>query len=161
MSTAITQLCPCGSERVYSACCGPYLQGQAIPATPEELMRSRYTAYSQANMDYIQRTMTGSPLRGFNPEETRIWAAQAQWLSLKVISAPLPSAGSQVGYVEFIAVFIQRENRQVIYERSEFQRNGERWFYIGGRTPKINRNDECPCGSGKKSKRCCLSSFSQ
>jgi len=26
----------------------------------------------------------------------------------------------------------------------------------GGRPPKIGRNDLCPCGSGKKYKRCCL-----
>lgn len=155
MSVLTANLCPCGSDRLYSECCEPFLRGHALPSSPEELMRSRYTAYSQADMDYIQRTMRGSALRGFNPEETKIWAAQAQWLSLKVISAPQPASDSNLGYVEFIAVFVQRGNRQVIYERSEFQRIDGRWFYAGGRTPKVNRNDECPCGSGKKSKRCC------
>ena len=23
-------------------------------------------------------------------------------------------------------------------------------------TPKVNRNDACPCGSGKKYKKCCM-----
>jgi len=27
---------------------------------------------------------------------------------------------------------------------------------LGRRPPKIGRNDPCPCGSGKKFKKCCL-----
>ncbi|HRZ89595.1 MAG TPA: SEC-C metal-binding domain-containing protein, partial [Spirochaetia bacterium] len=41
----MTETCPCGSGREYSACCGPVIAG-AVPApTAEALMRSRYTAY--------------------------------------------------------------------------------------------------------------------
>ena len=33
------------------------------------------------------------------------------------------------------------------------------WLLEGGkltRHPKVGRNDPCPCGSGRKHKRCCL-----
>ncbi|UNB77983.1 SEC-C domain-containing protein [Escherichia coli] len=32
--------------------------------------------------------------------------------------------------------------------------NGQ-WYYIDGTRPQICRNDPCPCGSGKKFKKCC------
>jgi hypothetical protein len=36
--------CPCGSGGLYKACCGRFHEGSAVPATAEELMRSRYSA---------------------------------------------------------------------------------------------------------------------
>ncbi|MCA9791670.1 MAG: SEC-C domain-containing protein, partial [Candidatus Eremiobacteraeota bacterium] len=36
-----------------------------------------------------------------------------------------------------------------------------RWYYLDGvetpvqAGPKVGRNDPCPCGSGKKYKKCC------
>ena len=54
--------CPCGSGKPLSACCGPYLEGKEDPPTPEALMRSRYTAYTQGNLDYIEKTMKGNTL---------------------------------------------------------------------------------------------------
>jgi SEC-C motif domain protein len=147
--------CACQSQRDYSECCGHYLSNQDIPKTPEALMRSRYTAYSQANIDYIQRTMRGQALINFNPEEARQWAMRVQWLGLKIISAPMVTAATHIGFVEFIAIFMQDNQRHIIHERSEFHRLDGRWYYMTGYTPKVNRNATCPCGSGKKFKRCC------
>ncbi|MDQ5980957.1 MAG: motif domain protein, partial [Verrucomicrobiota bacterium] len=46
-----------------------------------------------------------------------------------------------------------------------FGRDEGRWVYTGQvdepgktvrrETPKVGRNDPCPCGSGKKYKKCC------
>ncbi|MCF1613211.1 SEC-C domain-containing protein, partial [Serratia marcescens] len=30
-----------------------------------------------------------------------------------------------------------------------------RWYYIDGTKPQPGRNAMCPCGSGKKYKKCC------
>jgi SEC-C motif-containing protein len=49
------QLCPCQSEKSYKDCCKPFVDEQALPQTPEQLMRSRYTAYSQAHIAYIKK----------------------------------------------------------------------------------------------------------
>ena len=67
-------LCPCGSQHLYDSCCGLYLDKKQKPQTPEQLMRSRYTAYSVANIDYIKNTMQGNPLIGFNEQEAEKWA---------------------------------------------------------------------------------------
>ena len=31
------------------------------------------------------------------------------------------------------------------------------WFYVDGKLPKVSRNQDSPCQSGKKAKRCCYS----
>ncbi len=48
--------CPCGSQRPFLSCCGPYLSGQQTAPTAEALMRSRYTAYTRQNIDYLIAT---------------------------------------------------------------------------------------------------------
>ncbi len=147
--------CPCGSEKSYENCCQPYLQGELYPPTPQALMRSRYTAYTRADIEYIQRTMRGPALQGFNAESAGQWARQIQWLNLKIVDAPAVNDQTVRGYIEFMAFFSENGCRQVIHERSEFQKLEGRWYYFQGRTPKINRNDSCPCGSLKKFKYCC------
>lgn len=153
-------LCPCCSQTSYEQCCQPYLDGQKTPQTPEQLMRSRYTAYSQANIDYIKKTMTGKPLIHFNDEEAKKWAKQSQWLNLKVIESTTEQP--ELGFVEFIATFIDHDRLTTIHERSEFHKKNNHWFYVDGinqqetniKNPKITRNSTCPCGSGKKYKNC-------
>ena len=36
--------CPCGSGKTYAACCKKIISGEKKAETPEELMRSRYSA---------------------------------------------------------------------------------------------------------------------
>src|SRR5687767_1109085 len=47
--------CPCGGPSL-ATCCGPYLDGTALPPTAEALMRSRYTAYTLKNEPYLLAT---------------------------------------------------------------------------------------------------------
>lgn len=146
----------------YSICCGSYIDGSAIPATPEALMRSRYTAYSQANIDYIKKTMRGSPLTNFDATEAKIWAKGVTWLGLKVLKAYQDELNSHKGYVEFIARFRENHQPKKLHEVSEFAYEDGRWFYTAGLEPKkstpvkASRNAPCPCGSQKKFKNCCL-----
>jgi len=41
-------------------------------------------------------------------------------------------------------------------EREEMIRQYSQLHTVARKTPKIGRNDPCPCGSGKKFKKCCL-----
>jgi len=52
----IASECPCGSGERYDACCGRLHRGAADAQTPEELMRSRYSAYALGELDYVWRT---------------------------------------------------------------------------------------------------------
>jgi SEC-C motif domain protein len=60
--------------------------------------------------------------------------------------------------VEFIARYRDAQGFGQLREHSTFQYIDGRWFYMGGRhlpPPKLQRNDTCWCGSGKKFKKCC------
>lgn len=145
--------CPCGLQRDYSDCCGRFIKQGYLPETAEALMRSRYTAYTQGNVDYIAQTMKGAALDGFHPDQAKAWAEQVQWLGLTVTDhQPRGDCAS----VTFIARCIAGGYRQNIIEKSEFQKIDGRWYYVDGEQPKLGRNDCCPCGSGKKYKNCCL-----
>ncbi|MCC5013945.1 MULTISPECIES: YchJ family protein [unclassified Legionella] len=155
--------CPCGLPTDYLACCGSYLEKQEIAKTPEALMRSRYTAYSQARVDYLRKTMLGKPLVGFNDQETALWAKRVKWLGLQVITSYLDPKDENTGFVEFIARYMEKNSVKTIHELSQFQRHNSSWFYTDSLPPKtgkstlkqkISRNEPCPCGSQKKYKNC-------
>ena len=116
-------------------------------------MLSRYTAYSRANIEYIQKTMRGKAADNYDANNARAWASSVQWLGLTVIDAPTPS--DKMGTVTFFARFSENGSNQFIFEKSHFEKINDEWFYTQGATVKINRNESCPCGSGKKFKRCC------
>lgn len=159
--TDIMHHCPCGSMLEYHACCGLYHQGGLVAPTPEGLMRSRYSAYTLGNMEYIERTMQGKPLVGFNAQETEAWAKSVKWLGLEILN--VKNISSQLGYVEFIAHFIENGNQQSIHERSKFRYADGQWLYVDGQQPinkvtlnekDVGRNMPCHCGSQKKFKHC-------
>ena len=153
--------CACGSTKSYDDCCGRFLSGQAIPATPEELMRSRYTAYTQTDMDYIVRTMKSPAADHFNAEEAADWARATTWLGLEIRNT---SQEGDKGFVEFMAQFLLESKKHILHELSEFHLIHGQWFYVDGKSPiklpftndhQIGRNNPCTCGSGKKYKKCC------
>ena len=150
-------LCPCGSKQEFSACCKPYLDAEKTPATPEALMRSRYTAYTQANIDYIKKTMRGKAALGFNDIEASRWASRVIWIKLDVIRA---YHEKDIDFVEFSAVFIEGNNLNSLHELSEFIYENDCWYYVEGSPllsagkQTLTRNSKCPCGSQKKFKNC-------
>lgn len=97
--------CPCSSQKTYESCCGPFLEQKQLPQTPDRLMRSRYTAYSLARIDYIKKTMKDKALTEFDELIAQQWAKSVTWLDLKVILAP--TTDSDIGFVEFIARFME------------------------------------------------------
>lgn len=121
--------CPCDSGKAYATCCAPYLEGKALPPTPEALMRSRYVAYTQNNFDYIKETMGGVPLETFDPKRARAMAKDTQWTKLEVLSS---SENGNRGTVQFIAFYTFRGEEQMMHEISTFEKVKGKWIYIGG-----------------------------
>ncbi|MEO8401794.1 MAG: YchJ family protein [Gammaproteobacteria bacterium] len=147
--------CPCGSGICYSACCGMFIQGDEPAPTPEALMRSRYTAYTLSDINYIARTMKGPAIKNFDKDEAENWAKQVTWLGLKVLQS---SVNQQRGFVEFAASYALNQQTRELHELSEFELSEGRWYYVNGINPKqvkVGRNDACSCGSQKKYKKCC------
>lgn len=144
--------CPCGSTRPLADCCQPYHQGKLLPATPEALMRSRYSAFALGLTDYLLHSWHASTRPAHLEPD-----AQTDWKALSILEAPAPA--SHQGRVHFQAFFRERNRWQVLEETSRFVFEGERWWYLDG-TPSIERlkpgrNDPCLCGSGRKIKQCC------
>jgi SEC-C motif-containing protein len=155
--------CPCGSGRHFETCCGPFIAGAPAP-TAEALMRSRYTAYVQGNAGYLQRTAAGEALRRFDRGEVENSFRSIEWLGLEIRGVEAGEAPDTAGQVTFTARFRQNGNIHTLSERSDFRRIGGNWHYCSGEvdmrsrpapTAAVGRNDPCPCGSGKKYKKCC------
>jgi SEC-C motif-containing protein len=165
--------CPCGTNVDYTDCCGKYISGESLPATPELLMRSRYTAYTLAEIDYVFDTMRDEALKDADRVESLKWAKNSTWLGLKILNAPDVESDSTDGEVEFIASYESNNKKHELQEHSKFKKINNRWYYVGSvyekdnlaetfepittvRVNKVGRNDPCSCGSGKKHKKCCL-----
>lgn len=146
--------CPCGSNKAYSVCCGVFISGQKVAPTPEALMRSRYTAYTKANVDYIEKTMRGPAMKHFDKKEAAAWAKEAHWLGLQVLGS---TQKDKSGTVEFIASYSVAGQNQSMRELSQFELDNEQWYYVDGaeKPSKVGRNELCSCGSQKKFKKCC------
>lgn len=150
----MSQPCPCGSALEYSLCCGPYLAFDRIPATPALLMRSRYCAFAMKNADYLVATWHPSCQAETFKADIAAGFAATHWLGLTVYEEADGSTPDE-GFVSFVARFQENGKSGAIIERSRFLRDGARWYYIDGTRPQPGRNDPCPCGSGKKFKKCC------
>lgn len=153
--------CPCGSGAAYADCCQRLhlaRDRQPIRYSPEQLMRSRYTAFCQHNADYLVASL--HPSRHADGDREQLLAAfgSQTWLSLAIVEAPPPSATE--GMVEFVAFFQSNGNNgevRQLHERSRFVFEQNQWWYVTGDILpdlRLGRNDPCWCGSGRKLKKC-------
>ncbi|MEZ5541823.1 MAG: YchJ family protein [Pseudomonadota bacterium] len=157
--------CPCNSGLAYADCCEPYISGARKPVTPEALMRSRYSAYALQIMPYLAATLHPGQRHDYDEAGAARWARESEWDSLEILDAPAVPADGDNGTVEFRATYRRKGEKIVHHERAEFRRLGDTWYFFDGKmvgpgqvrreTPKVGRNDPCPCGSGRKFKKCC------
>jgi len=122
--------CPCGSGQTYPACCGRFIDQGVLPETAEQLMRSRYTAFTQANETYLLATWHEStrPMSlGFEADEP------VTWLGLRIDRVEAGGAQDDRGLVCFVANWRVGGGRvQRLQECSRFVREQGRWFYVDG-----------------------------
>lgn len=157
--------CPCGSEKNYDECCELLISGKAEAETAELLMRSRYSAYVMDEIDHVFNTTHQDQRGQFNREESEAWARKTDWHSLEICRTEAGGADDETGLVEFIARYRNKGKLAHHHEVAEFRKEDGKWFFYDGHAPiyeqvvregaKIGRNDPCPCGSGKKFKKCC------
>jgi len=157
--------CPCGSSLTYDKCCEPYIIGLAFPPTALALMRSRYSAYVEKAIDYIVDTcLFKDGKRDIDIKQTKDWSEKSNWLGLKIISTNKGEENDSEGVVEFEALYEYEGFKDVHHETAFFKKVDGKWLYDKGEivpktivrsSPKVGRNEPCPCGSGKKYKHCC------
>ena len=150
----MTNLCICGSEKVASKCCLPVLQGKKQASTAEQLMRSRYFAYAISDADYLMSSWHPQTRPG-----SLSLSASPKWMNLRICQTEAGREGDTEGKVEFIASYEQDGVAGQLHENSEFVFEKGEWLYVGSvedKLKKTGRNEPCPCGSGKKFKKCCM-----
>ncbi len=157
--------CPCGSNVAYDKCCLPVIKGDRAALTAEELMRSRYSAYAMKEIGYLQASLHPDHRTDFDEKTTRTWAEGSEWHKLEIVKTVGGGAEDSEGKVEFIATYTDKGIKREHHELSSFKKKDGLWYLVSGElqsqkpvvraAPKTGRNDPCPCGSGKKFKKCC------
>ncbi|MRN37714.1 SEC-C motif-containing protein [Neisseria sp. N95_16] len=148
------QICPCQSQRAYADCCQPFHAQQKLPVTAEELMRSRYSAYTLQNIDYIVQTTVPSQQKLLDTADMLAWSRETDWQGLDVLKH-IPNIGKNHAQVEFIAHFQGAGEAQHHHELSAFVKIDGRWYFIDPTVPLPTMKQPCICGSDKKFKACC------
>ena len=158
--------CPCCSGKDYSECCGALILGKRSAETAEQLMRSRYTAYAKVKTDYLLKSTHPDQRADFNEKEISNWARNSEWHGLEIINIKNGGHDDTEGTVEFIATYSQNGVKRNHHELALFKKLNDDWFFEDGgmvsqkpvvrSSPRTGRNNPCPCGSGKKYKKCCL-----
>ncbi|MBL0456683.1 YchJ family protein [Aeromonas enteropelogenes] len=147
--------CPCGSTLSLDVCCGVLHHG-APADTPEQLMRSRYSAFVLGLGEYLVHSWHPDYLNGLTA--TELSQTDTRWDGLEILASQ-GGPDDETEMVEFKAWFLEGDERYCLHERSRFVRYQGRWVYTDGEQdpaqPRVGRNDPCPCGSGKKFKKCC------
>jgi len=124
--------CPCGSGRTFDLCCGPYLAGDALPETAEELMRSRYSAYVRQQIPYLKETLWPKYQPDFDALATGKWAADSHWTGLTVLETARGGPGDREGTVLFEAKYLAGGKLHTHRELSLFRKKAGRWYYVEG-----------------------------
>ncbi len=171
--------CPCGSQKNYDSCCEPIIKGAVSAPTAEVLMRARYSAHVKAEVKFIKDSLAPEARRDFDEAGVREWSKKSEWLGLQVLSVKQGLESDKKGTVEFVATYKVGGKTTEHHEVAQFRKDPSKnqWVFVDGDShtheggqghhhhhepiapvvraePKVGRNDVCPCGSGKKYKKC-------
>ena len=147
-----TKQCYCGEKKAFDNCCKPYHLGEPARTT-EALMRSRFSAFATANVDYIIKTQASHLNKDMDPQDFANELQKQKWVNLEVTEVHETT-------VAFKAFMLNNDILYTLKERSEFEKVDDLWIYSKALfheddEHKMSRNESCPCGSGKKYKQCC------
>ena len=159
--------CPCGSGRPASDCCLPVIRRERVAATAEELMRSRYTAFVEGDVDWIMDSHHSETVGEIDRDEVAQWSSGSEWLGLRIKDTVDGGADDDEGTVSFRARYKVQGQQVDHVEKARFVREDGQWRFHSvleddeqpqlvpvGPKSEVGRNDPCPCGSGKKYKKC-------
>jgi len=160
--TENNEICPCGSGASFATCCGPIIKGTRESKTAEELMRARYSAFVTHAIDFIVASTHSRTRNEIDLSFIREWSETSTWRGLEVIETK--QVNENKAFVSFEAQFKQGAEDRHHREKALFEREDGHWRFVTGdelknptvryETPPPGRNEPCPCGSGKKYKKC-------
>lgn len=145
----------CFCDQELEVCqCRAIIDGQLLADSPLTLMRSRYVAFCLSEAEYLFNTSSTELKKTLTIKDLKDSADTANFIKLEIIE-------SNDHFVEFKAFYLENSYLSCLHERSEFIMEDGSWKYHNGALMEapdieIKRNDVCPCGSGKKYKKCHL-----
>lgn len=123
-------LCPCRSKLAYKDCCQVFHETKPAK-TPEQLMRSRYSAYALGIVDYLASTLHSSKHTPNLIEELVEFSSSVKFKNLTVLSAS--EVTNNIAYVHFKAWYQTFDTHfHWMQENSRFIFEGGKWFYVEG-----------------------------
>lgn len=126
----MTILCPCGSQENYDTCCGKFHRGET-PATPLQLMRSRYTAYAKGLSSYIMETT--HPASPSYQKDRNKWEKEILHFSKYTQFKKLDILDQKEGVVVFHVTLASLQGEDCSFtEESFFQKREGKWLYLRG-----------------------------
>ncbi|MEN9723415.1 MAG: hypothetical protein RJB38_1401 [Pseudomonadota bacterium] len=128
-------------------------------------MRARYAAFVLGEIDYILKTHHSQTVGEVDRAGIEEWSRKSKWLGLKILET---EAGLEKDLQGTVTFHVQYEVDGKIHDHREhslFEKESGEWRFLDAQPaktetirrqePKQGRNDPCPCGSGKKFKKCC------
>lgn len=141
--------CPCGTGRKYIDCCAPFHHKEKSCLTMTDVLRSRYTAFSWRNIQYIIET-TNEACRDYRNDQIA-WAKDLDktgmfdsfdFVSLEAGQEEQGEINENEGFIKFKVTLRAKEDTSfalagqetVVSERSRFLRDPTTgvWSYAGG-----------------------------
>ncbi|HNW49567.1 MAG TPA: YchJ family metal-binding protein [Prolixibacteraceae bacterium] len=126
------EYCACGSKKPADECCSLILSGKRDAATAEELMRSRYVAFTKIDVDYLMRSHHSKTRPVKERKSIERWSRSVQWMGLTILSTEAGKENDLTGVVVFRALFLANGELQQLQERSFFERENGKWVYVSG-----------------------------
>lgn len=121
--------CHCCSNKPFEACCQPIIEGQRQADTAEELMRSRYTAFVVADINYLMNSHHPKTRPVKERKSILRWTKSVKWIKLEVHQTKAGQINDTEGWVQFTAYFIEDGKVDTIHENSYFTKENGKWYY--------------------------------
>ena len=178
--------CHCGSNEQLESCCLAIIKAERQAQSPEQLMRSRFSAYVIKDAQYIFDSYSQKVQKSQSISDIKIWANTCQFIELVIhhmspfnddnskLQSATPTVEFTVHYLITNKLYKMSEKSRFIKEPltiSNDTNDGSHWVYLDGDVYQhievgiIKRNDLCPCAVNKakknaqKFKKCCGKSY--
>ena len=127
-------ICPCSSGIMYSLCCRKYHEGKEDTKTPQELVKSRFSAYALSLADYIIRTThKNSPIYSQNMDEWKKlildFSKSTDFKKLEIYNVEEENNRASVCFTAYLE---QNGYDATFAEISNFIKENNKWYYIKG-----------------------------
>ena len=146
--------CYCGSSLSYNQCCQPYINKEQHVQTPEQLMRSRFSAYANNAHQYIVDTYAQEKRTKLSVEDIKDSSEGCHWFALVIHHSDEITTSPAIDnkyFVEFSAFYIINDTLCEMREKSSFVLEDKQWRYLDGEIikhdelDKLTKKQTCPC----------------